>query len=142
MNGFIFISVLLHVVSLYFIVVLWKKNEKINTIDQEFSLETLEELMELFSQEMREENERLQQLMIQLYDENKRMQTNSTNQSFTSEADLPIDESISLEDKEVYPEQKTNEVLLLAKKGYDATEIAKMLNRGKGEIELLLKFYG
>ncbi|WP_017727338.1 DUF6115 domain-containing protein [Halalkalibacterium ligniniphilum] len=42
----------------------------------------------------------------------------------------------------LYEQSETSRVLALAKQGYDVEAIAKKLKMGKGEVELLLKFYG
>lgn len=43
--------------------------------------------------------------------------------------------------EDVYEQSDTAKVLSLAKQGLDAEQIAKKLSLGKGEVELMLKFY-
>ncbi|SDH93394.1 DUF6115 domain-containing protein [Alteribacillus bidgolensis] len=69
-------------------------------------------------------------------------------QSFHEQASSPLDPSF--ENYSPLTEQKTEDtleqssqaqVLSLASQGYKQDEIAKKLNMGKGEVDLLLKFY-
>lgn len=138
MSGLIFISLLLNFVCIYFIYILWKKLQQSFQRDAGESFENIGELLELFSQEMREENDRLTQMILQY--KNESQQGKRIEPELQSETTEPKDESLILEEK-TSEEPEMNEVLLLAQQGYTAVEIAKKLNRGKGEIELLLKFY-
>ncbi|MFC0472029.1 DUF6115 domain-containing protein [Halalkalibacter kiskunsagensis] len=44
-------------------------------------------------------------------------------------------------EEDIYEQSDTAKVLSLSKKGLNAEEIAKRLHLGKGEVELMLKFY-
>ncbi|MFE1244479.1 DUF6115 domain-containing protein [Fictibacillus sp. NPDC058756] len=144
MNGIIFISLVLNVVCIYFIYSLWKKIDENNKNAE--STDHIEELLELFSQEMRYENERLHKLISDFSSKNE--QDRHKIHEKTIETGIETINSITLneENDEVHIESETKpdtqKVIILAKQGYNAEQIAKMLNRGKGEIELLLKFYG
>ncbi|MFD1357567.1 DUF6115 domain-containing protein [Fictibacillus halophilus] len=143
MNGIIFISLVLNVVCIYFIYSLWKKIDENNKNAE--STDHIEELLELFSQEMRYENERLHKLISDFSSKNE--QDRHKIHEKTIETGIETINSITLneENDEVHIESETkpdtHKVIILAKQGYNAEQIAKMLNRGKGEIELLLKFY-
>jgi hypothetical protein len=147
-SGIIFFSLVINLVCFYFIYLLWKKIAEIK-VNKE-PTENIEELLELFSQEMRHENDRLHKLISDFSSKYEHDNSKSEKPIETgSEAIKTIAiEEINLEEKnddehvDSEINSATNQVILLAKQGYNAQQIAKMLNRGKGEIELLLKFYG
>lgn len=147
MNGIIFISLLLNAVCIYFIYLLWKKIDE-NHKNAE-STNHIEEMLELFSQEMRYENEQLYKLISDFSSKNE--QDKREIQENTNEIGIEAINSMALKNEnndqidEVHNQSETktdtNKVIILAKQGYNAEQIAKMLDRGKGEVELLLKFY-
>ncbi|WP_416731525.1 DUF6115 domain-containing protein [Fictibacillus sp. JL2B1089] len=137
MYALFFISIMLNIVCLYLIFNLYKEFQKqINAHDSKTS-EEVEELLELFSEEMKIENERLHEMILKFSQKNH--QQKDLDESTIIEPDETGTDLKESEDKQFSNE--TNEVLTLAQKGYNAEEIAKMLHRGKGEVELLLKFY-
>ncbi|MGM0803417.1 MAG: DUF6115 domain-containing protein [Bacillota bacterium] len=99
--------------------------------------EEVEELLELFTEEMKIENERLHEMILKFTQKNH--QQKDLDESTIIESEETVTDLKESDDKHFSKE--TNEVLTLAQKGYNAEEIAKMLHRGKGEVELLLKFY-
>lgn len=104
--------------------------------------EEVEELLELFSEEMKLENERLHDMIVK-FSQKHQQQNDSTRideipTSKVESVETQADSKASLDN---HISKETNEVLTLAQQGYNAEEIAKMLHRGKGEVELLLKFY-
>jgi hypothetical protein len=141
MSGFfIFVSLLLHVTAFYFLFILWKKTENQKGKENTSSTDEMIELLEHFSEEIKDENDRLHNLIkryaLDMQEIKEGYAKNST------EAPVLVDDKPSEEEQDAKgQDQQTEEVLQLARKGYTANEIAKMLNRGKGEIELLLKFY-
>ncbi|MFG6496760.1 hypothetical protein P8610_15465 [Fictibacillus sp. UD] len=139
MYGLILFSLLLNVVCFYFLFVLWKKLQE-RTITQDTTVsEDVGELLELFSQEMKEENARLHEMILQFSKQNQKKHDSISIQEEAEHVHTDLVENI---DHLHSDENKAlNKVLLLAQQGYNAEEIAKMLNRGKGEVELLLKFY-
>jgi hypothetical protein len=146
-NGIIFISLLLNVVCIYFIYLLWKKIVENHKSTE--STDHIEELLELFSQEMRYENERLYKLISDFSSKNKqdryKIHKKPVETGIGAINSIELNEENNEEDDEVHIESETkpdtHKVIILSKQGYNAEQIAKMLNRGKGEIELLLKFY-
>jgi hypothetical protein len=148
-NGIIVINLLLNFVCIYFIYLLWKKNDQKNSKDETESTENIAELLEIFSQEMREENERLHRLISDFSSNNDHNNVISQEKTFNSGSDKISFTETNEEENDVHNndvvESKTNSetdnVIKLANQGYNAEEIAKKLKRGKGEIELLLKFY-
>ncbi|WP_137789642.1 hypothetical protein [Bacillus sp. E(2018)] len=137
MYALVFLSVMLNIVCLYLIFNLHKKFHQQNNFHDSKTSEEVEELLELFSEEMKMENERLHEMILKLTQ--KDHQTNVVDEVGIIESEETKTDLKELDDKHFSKE--TNEVLTLAQKGYNAEEIAKMLHRGKGEVELLLKFY-
>jgi biopolymer transport protein ExbB/TolQ len=137
MYAVVFISIMLNIVCLYLIFNLYNKFQKQSNSQNSTTSEEVEELLELFSEEMKIENERLHEMIIKLTQKNHQQKdlvesTNTETEENRTDLQEPDEKHFSKE---------TNEVLILAQKGYNAEEIAKMLHRGKGEVELLLKFY-
>lgn len=139
MYALVFLSFLLNVVCLYSVFNLRKKLQQQSASNDTRISEEVEELLELFSEEMKLENERLHKMILKFTEEQQQkyhstvVNENSPIQSVETQTD-----NTSLDD---HLSKDTNEVLTLAQEGYNAEEIAKMLQRGKGEVELLLKFY-
>ncbi|MBH0167760.1 DUF6115 domain-containing protein [Fictibacillus sp. 18YEL24] len=137
MYALIFISILLNIVCLYLIFNLSNKFQKQSNSHDSKTSEEVEELLELFTEEMKIENERLHEMILKFTQKNH--QQKDLDESTIIESEETVTDLKESDDKHFSKE--TNEVLTLAQKGYNAEEIAKMLHRGKGEVELLLKFY-
>ncbi|WP_144700736.1 DUF6115 domain-containing protein [Fictibacillus phosphorivorans] len=137
MYALIFISILLNIVCLYLIFNLSNKFQKQSNSHDSKTNEEVEELLELFTEEMKIENERLHEMILKFTQKNH--QQKDLDESTIIESEETVTDLKESDDKHFSKE--TNEVLTLAQKGYNAEEIAKMLHRGKGEVELLLKFY-
>lgn len=128
---------MLNIVCLYLIFNLHNKFQKQSTSLDSRTSEEVEELLELFSEEMKIENERLHEMILKFTQKNN-LQEDLDEITIIESEETGTDLKES-DDKHFSKE--TNEVLTLAQKGYNAEEIAKMLHRGKGEVELLIKFY-
>jgi ElaB/YqjD/DUF883 family membrane-anchored ribosome-binding protein len=122
----------------------------------------IEDLLVSYTSEMKEENERLikqiQESKRSISNEDQRgekknsvvlqVEANSTsrkNENHYVEKD-PYENYLppiinSEEEEDVYEQSDTAKVLSLSKKGLTTEEIAKKLNLGKGEVDLMLKFY-
>ncbi len=128
---------MLNIVCLYLIFNLSNKFQKQSNSHDSKTNEEVEELLELFTEEMKIENERLHEMILKFTQKNH--QQKDLDESTIIESEETVTDLKESDDKHFSKE--TNEVLTLAQKGYNAEEIAKMLHRGKGEVELLLKFY-
>lgn len=128
---------MLNIVCLYLIFNLSNKFQKQSNSHDSKTSEEVEELLELFTEEMKIENERLHEMILKFTQKNH--QQKDLDESTIIESEETVTDLKESDDKHFSKE--TNEVLTLAQKGYNAEEIAKMLHRGKGEVELLLKFY-
>ncbi|MGN7939855.1 hypothetical protein [Virgibacillus sp. 6R] len=170
MNTFLLlISLLLHIVAFYFIVVLYTKYATIKKLadSQSSLLEEAENSMTSFLIEMKDENERLineltkatrdnvpdtekndSQLENHLkLDSGLKMQLEKNDGASNDELPDYMNEIDEIEDViEInHPKQKEDlpfevEAINLYKNGYTVEQIAKKLNKGKTEIELLVKF--
>ncbi|WP_198769759.1 DUF6115 domain-containing protein [Fictibacillus phosphorivorans] len=139
MYALVFLSLLLNVICLYAVINLRKKLQQQSDSNDTRISEEVEELLELFSEDMKLENERLHKMILKFTEEQQQKYHSTViNETSSVESEETQIDNTSLED---HLSKDTNEVLILAQEGYNAEEIAKMLQRGKGEVELLLKFY-
>lgn len=139
MYALVFLSLLLNVICLYAVINLRKKLQHQSDSNDTRISEEVEELLELFSEDMKLENERLHKMILKFTEEQQQKYHSTViNETSSVESEETQIDNTSLED---HLSKDTNEVLILAQEGYNAEEIAKMLQRGKGEVELLLKFY-
>ncbi|WP_440895334.1 DUF6115 domain-containing protein [Amphibacillus sp. Q70] len=143
------ISFLIHILTFVMIrqlkVKLDQPNENKKVLAQQ--QKQIEELLAVYLLEIREENEKLLDLI------NKGQQSASQKDS-KSEAPLTQNESelnattekyqdyqpIVPDEEDIVEQSFAAQVLSLAEQGYTAETIAKKLNCGKTEVELLLKF--
>lgn len=115
---------------------------------QQFEMQKreLEDLLAYYSVELKEENERFLKEIL----EQTNLQKNKKEQQEQKET-LAIEENRTSEKEEIVQEENPDETnaqpslemqaIQLYEQGYDIKEIAKKLNKGHGEIELLLKFH-
>lgn len=164
------ISLLLHVVAFYFIVVLYTKYSNVKELSDSGRkmLEETEASMTSFLIEMKDDNERLIQNLKRFennLDDNNKQKTKER-ENVLSKANTIINnkkEYVMTDNHDEFPDylssinevediieinqspQEKNlpfeiEAINLYKNGYTVEQIAKKLNKGKTEIELLLKF--
>jgi hypothetical protein len=165
------ISLLLHVVAFYFIVVLYMKYSTIKdlSVSQRIMLEETEQSLTSFLIEMKDENEKLLRNLDNSLQKNslhmtgdeekkKEIVQDHENEMLVSkeeaaipenQEDLPqylagINEIVDIIEINKIP-QKINtpfeiEAIKLYEKGHTVEQIAKKFNKGKTEVELLLKF--
>lgn len=171
MGYLLVISFLLHFTTLFIIIVLVQKINAIkpstNTNEQEKIKREIEDLLVAYTAEMKEENEKLinkiiqkrkvlenaEQRTVQLYEnikpkaETKKVDFKPDRQMLNEiMKDADEDEQtfappMIAENEDVVEKSTTAEILSLRNQGYSVKEIAKMLNIGDGEVELLLKFH-
>lgn len=147
------ISLFLHGVTILWIFVLMKRIDLANSTKHEGEKlkREIEQLLLSYTAEMKEENEKLIRALEQKNEKEQLEQKNEEEEKVEEGAEveretserpytLPLldDESGSID----YTVSETARVLALADKGLQADEIAKTLNIGVGEVELLLKFHG
>ncbi|WP_416150923.1 DUF6115 domain-containing protein [Salipaludibacillus sp. HK11] len=163
----VIISLTLHLVSFFVMVILYQKIEQQKPVDQGKTMREMEDLLISYTSEMKENNERLVRRMTKLspssipdtqsdeknHDSGELDQKNNTPSSLESIDGKGMDDEglvyphysppISSGDKDEVSlnSSSTANVLSLSKQGYSVSEIAKRLQMGAGEVELLLKFY-
>ncbi|MBU8906986.1 DUF6115 domain-containing protein [Desertibacillus haloalkaliphilus] len=72
---------------------------------------------------------------------NEQVEFDKTENEYDRSYQPPIPTDDDYKSDDVFEQSETAKVLSLANQGYSANEIAKKLGMGKGEVELLLKFY-
>lgn len=170
MGYLLVISFLLHLITLFIIIVLM---QKVNTMkpssnagEQEKVKREIEDLLVAYTAEMKEENEKLVNKISQMRKTQEKVQLStirsyektqtkneeketSFNPRIRSQQNRPeIDENeetyappLIMESEDIMEQSSTAQILSLSKQGYSPKEIAKKLNIGDGEVELLLKFH-
>ncbi|WNF35433.1 hypothetical protein RJD24_13295 [Bacillaceae bacterium IKA-2] len=175
MAYFLAISFLLHLITLFIIVVLVQKTNIIkpsqhsNVQEQEKLKQEIEDLLVAYTIEMKEENEKLINKLVQKRKTQERVKietvkTYEKTRGQTNEAEMKIEQSGLLKPspkrnyqtqtdqdsfippivegtEDIVEQSSTAQILSLAKQGYSAKVIAKRLSIGDGEVELLLKFH-
>lgn len=167
------ISFLLHLITLFVIVVLVQKTNVIkpslrsNDQEQEKLKQEIEDLLVAYTIEMKEENEKLINKLVQKRKVQEKVQTETfktyeKTRGQTYQADKKVEPAalpnpslkknyqtsehsygapLVEETEDIVEQSSTAQILSLAKQGYSAKAIAKRLNIGDGEVELLLKFH-
>ncbi|WP_216827962.1 DUF6115 domain-containing protein [Alkalihalobacterium elongatum] len=155
-------SLVLHLLTFLWIVTLLQKinNQQAPQIDEEKIKREIEDLLVAYTAEIKEENERvLEQIKLskqkasQAIIENKQPFLNRKDAVVfkTEEQSIPsnthtvyggyVPPEIKSDETDMYVQSTTAQVLSLSKQGLSTDEIAKKLNLGKGEVELMIKFY-
>jgi len=138
---FICISLLLHSIAFFLIFHLIKR---INTFKQT-NIDEIQKLFEQYLEAFKKENDRLQE---HIFSKNQSFQQILTETSHSNKyADENVDDhnySIlsSVEDMDdSYETSLQSQILQLYDQGYSEEDIAKQLNCGKTEVELIVKFH-
>ncbi|KEF39904.1 hypothetical protein M670_00928 [Schinkia azotoformans MEV2011] len=139
------ISFILHVFAFFWIFLLSMRLKRTNEIEERQAeiQKEIEDLFQSYLLEMKEENEKL----LNLIDKSKppiNKREKVTQQSYqTQEKPKPKEYTPPMPSAQDRFEQSLNsKVVLLHEQGFKAEEIAQKLNKGKTEIELILKFNG
>ena len=166
----IFISIMMNIIALLGLVLLYSRQNRLAETEkrQEQTLRESEQMIAAYLLEIKEENSRLiehlarkglagdrrpsatgvpkEELRVQGYEEllaAKSYGAASEKPPYTDE-DLPLPESALRQADELELEQEppslVEQVKALYNKGHTIDEIAKILHKGKTEIELLVKF--
>ncbi|KZZ82827.1 MULTISPECIES: hypothetical protein [Bacillaceae] len=158
MNGILtFTSILLHIISFYLILLLFTKISSLKQTknEQESILEETEQLLAAFMLEQKEEHDRF----LKELDRTSAPGKTGTITEKKEEPDQKKHDRKEPDPVELLPEhlkhaevmedsiewtspalKNADEVVTLHEKGYSIEEIAKKTNKGKTEVELLLKF--
>lgn len=151
--------------SFYFIVLLNMKISRLKEVEEKQQLmkDDMDDAIGAYLAEMKDENDRLIEEMKMIKKESmnnlppiinkqdKPSYTEFVDEKDNEEESLPLEKSFTVPKayaKKAYQTQKNDEnnltveeeVMKMYKKGFSISDIAKSVNRGKTEIELLLKF--
>jgi DNA-binding NarL/FixJ family response regulator len=134
------ISFLLHMITFAAIYQILKQMQTIkqsNTSD-------IQEVLEIYLKEIREENNRLQKAVSGEHShERKQPAQTADNLDFTIDNTIPEENQIYENEKKDYMEtSQHSRILQLYDKGLSESEIAQKLNCGKTEAALIIKLYG
>ncbi|UTR10841.1 hypothetical protein MM300_00440 [Evansella sp. LMS18] len=155
------ISFLLHLVCFYFIILLYQRLKHQEPFDKEKTLNEMEEMLLAYTTEMKENNEKIARIVSRKLNSQSAgpkpedRSTDAGPDDYGREQEGPEGEILAFhaEQKEYTPplpdEEKAvsvdtspqSRVLSLHNEGYTINEIARKLNMGTGEVELLIKFY-
>ncbi|MCX8002786.1 MAG: hypothetical protein N2661_09420 [Anoxybacillus mongoliensis] len=139
-----FISFVLHGISLFLIILLSLKWVKIKEMEKEQAelIREMEAMMTTYLMQFKEENERF---VKQITSSTVRQPSRSLRKEQMSPPVEHVVDRIELSSTTPKEEQSlewlVSEALKLQQQGKTIDEIAKMLKRGKTEMELLLKFH-
>jgi hypothetical protein len=154
-NFLLVLSLILHAVGFYFITLLFMKYQSVKHIEerQAAMLAETEQYLSAYLMELKDENEKLLSEMKHMQrSEHKSKENNAPRQpdvkDSVEEADFPVPSfthedrvEISFHNPEpASPLTLEEKAFQLNQKGFSAEEIAKQLNKGITEIELMLKF--
>lgn len=135
------ISLLLHLITILALIVLYQRYTLLKTEIGPFGDE-LQRSLEKFVKEIEEENEAFYQLLVEHLKERKEQGKGEEK----GEADQPALEteeppSPSVDSGEKGSDPLFEQVVQLYQEGYSPQEIGRLLNKGVGEIQLLLNLY-
>ncbi|KGX93147.1 hypothetical protein N781_12075 [Pontibacillus halophilus JSM 076056 = DSM 19796] len=149
---FVVVSIIVHAITLLSLVVLSLRVSKTKELElrQEQVARQVEETMSAYLLDLKEENERLLNMLSgNGYNDNASGDTSSSNKGVdlqVNDSNKEVVEAYSppipqpAEDVDTYIPSQDSQVLALASEGYSVEEIARTLNKGKVEVELILKF--
>ncbi|MGG4488956.1 DUF6115 domain-containing protein [Metabacillus idriensis] len=147
------ISMILHAAGFYFIALLYLKYQSVKQSEEKQAaiLEEAEQSLAAYMIEFKEENEKLIAgiKMAKQTDINIGRNSSHPHKPVTEpeEPEFPVvriahEDQLELSDpiEKVQPESEEKKIISLFQQGLSSEEIAKKLNKGKTEVELLLKF--
>lgn len=157
------ISLILHLFTFFWIIILMHKInvQSSSSNDYEKIKAEIEDILISYTEEMKDENEKLLVQIKKMKEENEKLKFHQE-QASAIPRQTPLFPNNKQEEKEekekqyehyrppeipdqpmedLFEQSDTLKILTLAKQGLSAEQIAKKLNLGKGEVELVLKFY-
>ena len=166
----VIVSLALHFVSFYIMVILYQKIDRQKPLNQEKMHSEMEDLLLSYTTEMKENNERLARRINKLTTnpplgqvneslgkeavkpkqkdkESERIASEPSEYTIKAERDneeyLQYEPPLPKEDTEetTIDSFSTSRILSLYQQGFSISDIAKKMHMGAGEVELLLKFY-
>ncbi|WP_408010991.1 DUF6115 domain-containing protein [Pseudalkalibacillus sp. A8] len=158
MTGFLLgISFIIHIITILSIIIVWKRSGAAEQQDLKAMKSEMEDILIAYTTEMKEENDAFlkelaslqhkkpagnhyndRQIDATLEKSKKNLQTRDVTDLENEDASYspPI-----IEAKETFGASLSSQILAMQRQGYSLDEIAKKVNKGKGEVVLMLKFY-
>lgn len=159
MTGFLLgISFFIHLITLLSIIVVWKRFQATDYQEVDKVKKEMEDILLAYTTEMKEENDAFLKDLQRLNQKSSKTVRTTTVQPIYEESNTEVTPSVEEdhmgmdepvngyappvdETKEDYGPSLLSQVLSLKEQGYSLEDIAKKVNKGKGEVELLIKFY-
>lgn len=140
------ISFVLHFVAFFFMVILYQKvHAKEDTLqNMKKEKQEIEDLLIAYMEEMKEENRQLKEWIYEERPVKEEIRLEPKERKKETKEDPAIKEPMVLpveNVQDVYDFSPSMQAITLANQGLSIEEIAKKMKKGKGEVELLLKFY-
>ncbi|MCF6410595.1 DUF6115 domain-containing protein [Pseudalkalibacillus salsuginis] len=148
------ISFIIHIITLLSIIIVWKRSGAAEQEDFRAMKSEMEDILIAYTAEMKEENEVFLKELASLQKEKpvgdrdnkenaateKPEKKGITEPTAAEQREISYSPPVS-EEKETFGASVSSQILSMQKQGYSLDEIAKKVNKGKGEVELMLKFY-
>ncbi|WP_026689874.1 DUF6115 domain-containing protein [Alteribacter aurantiacus] len=140
MEYLLMVSVALHLISFYLIVLLFQRQHKVEAhSNPSTTTKEIEDLLFAYTTEMKENNV---SLIKELKKDKEQRQNDDHSPMKEHSKATPTYLPPSPTNNEDHVEtSQTAQILSLSERGFKVDEIAKKMNMGKGEVELFLKFY-
>ncbi len=149
------ISFIIHIITLLSIIIVWKRSGAAEQEDFRAMKSEMEDILIAYTTEMKEENEVFLKELASLQEEkpvgnrdNKENASTEKPEKKRMTGDIPAkaEHEISYsppvsKEKETFGASVSSQILSMQKQEYSLDEIAKRVNKGKGEVVLMLKFY-
>ncbi|GAE91597.1 hypothetical protein JCM21714_550 [Gracilibacillus boraciitolerans JCM 21714] len=149
----LFISFMIHVITFIIIRQLKNRQDELTTVEDNVNqqVRNVEDTLAIYLVELKEENDRFMQQFERIDStEANNEETDNHKKEYTKSVSPPLQQpqqepeyqpisTIGME-KDTVENSTTATILHLHDKGYTIDEIAKKLDKGKTEVELLLKF--
>ncbi|SER07103.1 hypothetical protein SAMN04487944_101127 [Gracilibacillus ureilyticus] len=154
-NLLLLFSFIIHVVTLIIIRQMKIKQKSMEDIEANVyeQIDKMENTLALYLVEMREENEHFTKELLAIQEKREQYNNqapsdeNLNKNAFKEEKTITKENNYAkftpltnVEQEDVMEQSDTAKILHLSKNGYTTDEIARKLDKGKTEIELLLKF--
>ncbi|WP_261132874.1 DUF6115 domain-containing protein [Bacillus sp. Marseille-Q3570] len=152
------ISFIIHVITLLSLIIIWKRSGAADHQDLKAAKKEMEDILLAYTTEMKEENEAFLKELASLDDrrktdrnqrdingdeiprEKRPMNQKASDEIIQDEEDKIYSPPIN-EEKETFGVSLGSQIISLHNNGYSLDEIAKKVNKGKGEVELMIKFH-
>ncbi|WP_221564367.1 hypothetical protein [Alkalihalobacillus sp. TS-13] len=152
------ISFIIHIITLLSLIIVWKRSGVADHQDLKAAKKEMEDILLAYTTEMKEENEAFLKELASLDNRRKTeshqavikgdeipkekrvMNQEVSDEIILDEEEIKYSPPIN-EEKETFGASLASHIISLHNNGYSLDDIAKKVNKGKGEIELMIKFH-